>query len=150
MYGWGPSLFIWNYHNIVNCHTPIQNTKFKVWRKNKQTNKQKPSSKSKHEQDFSWPLRPASPARSSQLHTETWHLATKTTCSLSWAGLTQPKTLSCFLCLASTIHPRFFCRLPPDLPRPVSHMSSMLLSLHRFTSWSIKIRPFEFWFSLVQ
>ena len=64
--------------------------------------------------------------------------------------LPQPKTLSCFLCLTSTIYWRCFCHLPSDLPRPVSHMSSMLLSLHGFTSWSIKIQPFEFWFSLVQ
>ena len=36
--------------------------------------------------------------------------------------LPQPKTLCCFLCLTSTIYQRFFCHLPSDLPRPVSHV----------------------------
>ena len=28
--GWIPSLFTWNYHNIVIGSTPVQNKKFKV------------------------------------------------------------------------------------------------------------------------
>ena len=131
----------------LTCYTPTQNIKFKVWGENK--NKKPP---------VNLDMSRTSPGLWDLAHQTIPHSFTRKPgiwpprprAHSPGPVLPQPKTLSCFLCLTSTVHPSFTCHLPSDLPRPGSYMSSVLLSLHGFTSWSIKIQPFEFWFSLVQ
>ena len=108
------------------CYTPTQNIKFKVWGENK--NKKPPVNLDMSRTSPGlWDL-----AHQTIPHSFTWKPSIwppRPRAHSPGPVSPQPKTLSCFLCLTSTVHPSFICHLPSDLPRPGSYMSPMLLSL---------------------